>query len=365
MAAELLFARYHPVDLEPKNSIGAKWIRLLDKLPLKSIVEKKRTSIKVHLGGGTGFTTVHPFFLRKLVEKVKAAGAREVFLTDTAYSVFSAHERGYSSETIGCLLIPAAGTSDRYFYKRPIKPAFRSLKEVELAGEIVDAEALIDVSHAKGHGACAYGGASKNLSMGCVTGRTRGAIHALEGGLVWNKRKCTHCGACVRNCPNHAMSFNQKRELNVFYHNCKLCQHCVLLCPKKGIRMLGGAYRDFQHGMALATTEVLKGFDKKQRLFINFLTNITVYCDCWGMTTPAIVPDVGILAGQDILAIEQASLDMIRTEDLIPGTLPQGVQLRAQGHLFERIHGKDPFVVLEYLEGLKQGSRRYKLSEVL
>ena len=117
--------------------------------------------------------------------------------------------------------------------------------------------------------------------------------------------------------------------------------------------------------MALATTEVLKGFDRKHRLFINFLTNITVYCDCWGMTTPALVPDIGILAGQDILAIEQASLDMIRTEDLIPGTLPKGVELREKGHLFERIHGKDPFVVLEYLEALKQGSRKYKLSEVM
>ncbi|MCY3023222.1 MAG: DUF362 domain-containing protein [Planctomycetota bacterium] len=338
---------------------------MLDKLPLKSIVEKKRTAIKLHLGGGTGFTTVHPFFVRKLVEKVKAAGARGVFVTDTPWAVFSAHERGYSSETIGCPLVAATGSADKYFYTKPIKPPFKALKEVELAGEIVDAEALLDVSHVKGHGACGFGGASKNLSMGCVSGRTRGVIHSLEGGLDWNRRKCTHCGKCVRNCPNKAMSFNQKRELNIFFHNCKLCQHCSLICPHKAIRILGGAYRDFQHGMALATAKVLEGFEKKHRLFINFLTNITVYCDCWGMSGPAIVPDIGILAGQDICAIEQASLDMIRTEDLIPGTLPKGWKLRGHGHLFARIHSKDPLVVLEFLEKLKQGSRKYKVTEVM
>jgi len=364
MSAELLFARYHPVDLEPKNSIGAKWIRMLDKLPLGPVVEKKRTAIKLHLGGGTGFTTVHPFFVRKLVEKVRAAGARSVFVTDTAGSVFSAHERGYSHDTIGCPLVAACGSADKYFYTRPVKPAFRALKEVQLAGEIVDAEALIDVSHVKGHGACGFGGASKNLSMGCVTGHTRGVIHSLEGGLAWSKRKCSHCGKCIANCPQKAMSFNQKRELNIFFHNCKFCRHCALICPQKAIRIIGGAYRDFQHGMALATTEVLKGFERKHQFFINFLMNITVYCDCWGMTTPAIVPDIGILAGQDIVAIERASLDMIRTEDVIPGTLPNGWKLGPKGHLFERVHSKDPFVVLEFLEKLKQGTRKYELTEV-
>jgi hypothetical protein len=82
------------------------------------------------------------------------------------------------------------------------------------------------------------------------------------------------------------------------------------------------------------------------------------------MTTPAIVPDIGILAGQDIVAIERASLDMIRTEDVIPGTLPNGWKLGPKGHLFERVHSKDPFVVLEFLEKLKQGTRKYELTEV-
>lgn len=167
---DLLFARFAPKTLEPKNSIGAKWPRLLDKLDLASIVSGKRTAVKMHLGGGSGYSTIHPFFVRKLVEKLCAAGAKEVFLTDAPSSVQSAAQRGYTAETVGCQLVPVTGTADRYFYKHAIAPPFKTLDEVQLAGEIVDAEALIDFSHLKGHGDCGFGGASKNLSMGCVTG---------------------------------------------------------------------------------------------------------------------------------------------------------------------------------------------------
>ena len=75
---KLLFAKYAGKNLEPDNSIGAKWLRLLDALDLAATVKAKRTCIKMHLGGGTGFTTIHPFFTRKLVEKVRAAGARRI-----------------------------------------------------------------------------------------------------------------------------------------------------------------------------------------------------------------------------------------------------------------------------------------------
>jgi uncharacterized protein len=364
MAVQLFFARYFPKTLEPKHSIGAKWGRLLDELPLAKVVKGKRTAIKMHLGGGTGFSTVHPYFVRKLVEKVKAAGASEVFVTDVPGDVRGAVERGYTAVTIGCPLVSGTGTADKYFYTKPIKPPFKTLKEVDVSGEIVDAEALIDFSHVKGHGDCGFGGASKNLSMGCVSGRTRGVLHRLEGGLTWESQKCTHCGKCIENCPNKAMSFNAEKQLNVFYHHCKFCQHCVLICPKKAITMSGGRYVDFQQGMALATAKILSGFKPEHTYFINFLMDVTIFCDCWGMTRPALVPDIGILAGPDIVAIEQASLDLIRTEDLIPGALPKGLELGPKGHLFERIHRKDPYVVVEHLAALKQGSRQYKLKEV-
>lgn len=128
--------------------------------------------------------------------------------------------------------------------------------------------------------------------------------------------------------------------------------------------MVGGRYKDFQKGMALATSKVLGTFAPQNVLFINVLMNITIFCDCWGMTTPALVPDVGIVAGREIVAVEQASLDLIKTEALIPGSLPSKFELGNTGHLFERIHRKDPHVVVDYLAELGHGTKEYRLTEV-
>ncbi|MBN1962156.1 MAG: DUF362 domain-containing protein [Deltaproteobacteria bacterium] len=366
MASELLFARFKPSNLEPRNSIGAKWERLLNHLDLAKVVAGRRTAIKMHLGGGHGFTTIHPLFVRKLVKKIKAAGAREVFITDSPGAVINAIDRGYTSEVVGCAIISNTGTADRYVYRHDITPPHLSLDHIELAGEIVDADALIDLSHVKAHGACGFGGASKNLSMGAVDGPTRERLHALEGGLTWEREKCNQCRACVDNCDTGAISLSDSGEWSVFYHHCRFCQHCVLICPEHAISLAGGAYDDFQRGMALTTNEVLKTFAPQYILFINFLTDITIFCDCWGMTTPRLVPDIGILAGQDIVAIEQATLDLVRSEDLIPGALPEHIKLAAEtgAHLFERIHGKNPYVIVEQLEKLNQGSHEYKIKEI-
>ena len=179
--------------MEKKNSIGAKWDRLLEQLDLPSAVRNRRTAIKVHLGGGLGFTTVHPFFVRRLVAAVRVAGASDVFVTDIAGDVASAVERGYTAEVLGCRIVPCAGEKEERVVPKPIDPPYRTLTEVRLAAEIVEAEALVDLSHVKGHGTCAFGGASKNLSMGCVDQRTRGTLHGIEGGLAWDRDACTHC----------------------------------------------------------------------------------------------------------------------------------------------------------------------------
>ena len=361
---ELLFAKYAPQNLEPVNSIGAKWERLLDAMNLAASVQSLSVCVKMHLGGGSGFTTVHPFFTRILVRKLREAGAKQVFIADSPGAVLTAAERGYTTETVGCPIVSISGLRDRYVYPRPVHPPLGDFASVEIGGEVLDADVLVDFVHVKGHGACGFGGASKNLSMGCVNQKTRGRIHALEGGLNWDAARCTHCKVCEANCPNQALSFDEAGQFEVFYHNCKYCQHCVLICPQQALTMQGGGYRDFQRGMALTTRAVLDAFAPDHRLFVSLLTNITIFCDCWGMTTPNLVPDIGVLAGRDIVAIEQATLDLIRTEDLIPGSLPQGWELGDHGHLFERIHGKDPFAVIEFLAEFGLGNRSYRLKEI-
>ena len=122
--------------------------------------------------------------------------------------------------------------------------------------------------------------------------------------------------------------------------------------------------REIQRGMALATKTVLENFPVENRVFINLLMNISIFCDCWGMTTASLVPDIGILAGRDIVAIEQATLDFIHTENLIAGALPPKWKLGREGHLFERVHGKDPHAVIEFLEEFGLGKRKYQVREI-
>ena len=365
MPTPLLFASFAPKTLEPNLSIGNKFIRLLEKLYLASTVSGRRVAIKMHLGGGGGFSTIHPFFVRKLVKAVKDAGAADVFVTDLYRDTVGAIDRGYTEEVFGCPIVPVCNEKDDNFRTFPVEPPFLTMDRIELGTPILEADVLLDFSHVKGHGVCGFGGASKNLSMGAVTDKMRQILHSLEGGLVWDEEKCIHCNACVENCPNHAMKFEEDK-LKVFYHNCKFCQHCALICPVKAVHMTAGGYLDFQRGMAMTSAKLLENFPGDRKLFINMLMDTTIFCDCWGMTTPRLIPDIGILAGRDIVAIEQATLDLIDSVPLIPGALPENWDLDPDEskHLFDRIHHKDPYAVVKYLAELGCGSREYVLDEV-
>ena len=124
-------------------------------------------------------------------------------------------------------------------------------------------------------------------------------------------------------------------------------------------------YRDFQEGMARTTRAVLEPFKPGRVLHINVLTQITMFCDCWGMTTPNVVPDIGVLASDDLVAVETASLEAIKTRDFIKGSLIGKWKLGRGRHLFEKIHGKDPWVQVHALERHGLGSRDYLIIEVV
>jgi uncharacterized protein len=284
------------------------------------------------------------------------------FVTDSPGAVAAAASRGYTAETLGCPLLPVAGAADKYVYSRRVN--FRTLKTVELAGNIVDAEAMIVLSHGKGHGQSGFGAAIKNLAMGCVDGPTRGKIHRLmSAAFQWDPKKCTGCLLCRDNCPNEAIT-SKDGKISIFDHACKYCMHCVLACTKKALAIDQRGYGWFQKGMALTTREVLRCFEPGRVLHVTALLSVTPFCDCWGFTTPSIVPDVGIIASDDIVAVETAALDLIRAEDFIEGSLPPPLKRAGAGHLFQQIHGKDPALQIAECVKLKMGSTRYKLVEV-
>ncbi|MDR1398694.1 MAG: DUF362 domain-containing protein [Treponema sp.] len=346
---------------EADQTLPRKLQRQLVASGLGDRVKDKSVAIKVHVGSEVGYSTIPPVFMRLLAEFVKEHGGR-CFFTDHYIAGRHPEQRGYTQESLGAPVLEAAGHLGKYLYTKEVE--WKSFKHVDIAGLIHDADFLIDFSHVKGHGCCAYGGAVKNIAMGCVSDRTRREQHGLEGGLKWNTENCIHCGACIEACNHKANSFDKDGNYSVNFHNCTLCQHCKKVCPAEAITLSDASYLDFQKGLALCTKTVLDTFQPDNVFYINLLINITAMCDCWGMTTPSLVPDIGLMSSWNLAAIENASLDQIKFERLNPEGIPQGIKLGDKGHLFERLHGKDPYSQTRFLNELGLGDGTYEFEMV-
>jgi len=359
---KVLFTSVEVDCLEAEATLPAKFKRALSILNLAQRVKGKKVAVKIHAGYNLGYTTIHPLFIRILVRMIKDAGAQSVKVMDG--NITEAVPRGYTEEVLGCPVVSCFGKDGKYVYKEKI--GFGNLDDVLMSGEAVDSDFFLDLSHVKGHGGCGFGGAIKNIGMGIIPQESRGKLHVLEGGLAIDRSKCKFCKKCVDSCPNGAILIDkEKKTVNFFFHNCTYCRHCSLICPEKAITMQGCKFETFAEAMAVVTSKFLKKFNPENLLYVNFLTDITIFCDCWGYSTPPLVPDIGILYSNDIAAIETASLDMIKTENLLPAGLPKNRKKLVKGkHLFEKIHSKDPFLMIKFMEKYYDCSMKYKLEEI-
>jgi len=342
---------------DANQTLPAKFKRLLESSDLADRINGKKVAIKMHVGSNLSFSTIPPVFVRILVDYVKKCGA-SCFITDHYVSGRHPEERGYTASNLGCEILEGAGYFGKYFYTHEVD--FKKLKHVDVSGLINDADFMINFSHVKGHGTCAFGGAVKNIAMGCVTDRTRKEIHNLEGGIEWDKDKCIYCEQCLQACNHNANRFDGE-NYKMSYHDCTFCQHCVKVCPTGSLTLTAKNNEDFNEGMAICTKEVLDTFEKGNYYHINVLTSITALCDCWGLTTPSLVPDIGIMAGDDIVSVEKASIDAIKMENFIEAGMPQGHVMGTEGHLFQRLHGKDPYAQLDKLVKHNLGSLDYEI----
>ncbi len=364
-------------------NLSVKLDKILEHLDLSTIEKKDKVAIKMHLGFNDGYQTVPVFFVRRIADAVKKAGGYP-FVTDNPTAVYNAVYRGYTSETCGCPIIPIAGVKDGYTTDQEV--GYKGVEKIAAAGALLDADVLINLTHSKGHGSCGYGGAFKNIALGGYSGPSRWyKIHGVVNyDKYFDEEKMTkeHMMKIRETCPRDAAEWNDEKNSGriLFY----ACDQCHGIENKPCIEADGGLtslsinednFYSFQELMAFAAKNILDSFDKKKLFHLNFLMDITPFCDCMGMGMPPVIDDIGIAGSRDIVAADVASLDLIAETGLneqLVKKIPEvymrvNPNLSSDLHPFQLLHGpyKNPYKVAEYGVQLGLGSMEYELVEIL
>jgi uncharacterized Fe-S center protein len=346
------------LSARPGLSLLDKTGNLLDAAGLASVVRKKSlVAVKLHFGepGNTSF--IRPVFLQRIVEKVKQAGGRP-FLTDTntlyvggrsnsVDHLRAAIRNGFAYAVTEAPVIIADGLRGEYSIPVPIEGEL--FREVEIGGEIVHADALLAVTHFKGHELSGFGGTLKNVGMGCASRRGKLAQHSSVAPCV-EPEGCTACGTCVAHCPPGAIALAGGKAL-IDPEKCIGCADCIVLCPEKTIRVdWNEAAGTVQAKMAEHALGAVKGKEGAV-LFLAFVSDLSPYCDCYGHNDRPVGPDVGILAATDPVALDQACMDLV-------------VKAAGRDPFRETHPAVDWTIQLSHAEKVGLGSRSYRIETV-
>ncbi len=355
----------------PRENLFAKLERLLDATGLKEIFsERDLVAVKLHFGETGNTAYIRPVFLRKIVERIKAGGGRP-FLTDanTLYAgtrgnavdhLQTAVQNGFPYSVVDAPLVIADGLRGRT--ETAVAVNRKRFEQVYIGSEIVQADAFISVAHFKGHELSGFGGTIKNVGMGCASRKGKLAQHSTVSPRV-NPEKCVGCGECEDHCSQEALAVVDARaELN--RESCIGCGECILICPQEAVEVQWDqSIPVFLENMVEYTEGVLKGKEKNS-LFLNFITNVSPACDCYGYNDAPIVRDIGILASRDPVAIDQASVDMVNAEPALKHSCLE-TNREAGEDKFRGLYPKvDWTIQLSYAEEIGLGSRSYHLEKI-
>ena len=277
-------------DMKTRTQAGnktSKVARLCEAVGLASLVRPgDLVAVKLHFGEYGNDTYLHPPFVRQVVDKIHAAGGKP-FLTDTT-TLYSGMRRnavdhlnvatlhGFGPSVVNAPVIIADGLNGENDVAVPVN--LNHFKETRIAKEIHAASAMVVLSHFKGHEMAGFGGAIKNLAMGCASVAGKQDQHATHVDV--DPAKCVGCGMCEKICPVQAIAVGAQRKAAVNRERCLGCFECITVCQPKAIGI------DWATEMSAFTermTEYAYGAvqGKEGRIcFINFVLNVTPDCDC-------------------------------------------------------------------------------------
>lgn len=360
-----------------KYSVSARLEEIIRRLDFSQhMAPDEYVAVKVHFGSEGAYRIVRPVFIRKIVDGIKAVGAKP-FVTDTTRIrgwdyLEVANQNGINTQSMGAPVILADGL---FGWDGVTVKAGPVLGEVFVAAAIHDAPAMVVVSHCKGHIQAGYGGAIKNIAMGGVCGRhrsgdwrrARGHLHAPGDAVTMarNPELCTLCLQCVHVCPLDALSHDEVAGSIVWDdEKCWRCMRCARVCPTGAIA-IGRSAGEFQQGLAEAAGAVLSTFAPGKVLYFNFVMEVQPECDCMPVADTPLVQDRGILASTDIVAVEQATLDLINGAIPLPDSLAADKGLKPGARLLAESLGVDGQEHVDAAAALGLGSKKYELIPVI
>lgn len=361
----------HMIDMRTRegSSLLAKTRRLFTAAGLESsIAANDLVAIKLHWGEVGNLAYVAPPLVRTIVDIVKECGGKP-FLTDanTLYRggrrnavdhLLTAYRNGFTLETAGAPVIIADGLRGMDYVKVPGEG--KHFKTLKISSAVHYADALIVLSHFKGHLLTGFGGAIKNLGMGCASPAGKQSMHSDLRPKV-QEASCIGCGSCAEHCPTGAARIGDQGKAFIETEVCIGCGDCTAVCPSGAIPVRWKTDgRAVQEKIAEYAKAALKGKEKKCG-FLNFLMRISPDCDCLSWNDTPIAADVGILASRDPVAVDQASVDLVNQA---PGLADSRLKNLSAADKFRDVTGVDWEPQLEHAERLGLGSRSYELVRV-
>ena len=365
MGSPVYFASLRARD-EHSNTVS-KVKKLFDCAGFASLISRRdRTAIKLHFGELGNDSYISPVFVRQVVEKVKGCGALP-FLTDTntlylgsrsnaVDHISTAILHGFDYAVVGAPVIIADGLCGKNITYVSIKG--KHFKRVAIAGDIAGADSMIVLTHFKGHIVSGFGGAIKNLAMGCAPPEGKRTQHKAHPHTIGER--CIGCGKCVGVCPKTALSLVKKKAV-IDRSLCIGCFECMTVCPEHAIDIdWVTEIPKFVERLVEYASGAVKGKENKIG-YISFLTRITPDCDCVPWSDAAIVPDIGILASKDPVAIDAASYDLVNEQQGFSDSLLHTHHKKGQDKFRGIWDETDGYRQIRYAEKMGMGSSRYEL----